>query len=231
MPLSGAEPACLVLYCRRPEPGVGKQRIAAATDAAFACALQELLLATALEDLRDWPGPVVIAPAAATDRAWAEARCPSGGMVLPQVSGNLGERLLATDASLRASGRTTLVYIGSDAPLLGPSHYATARAALRDTDVVLDPAADGGVTLMGSRVPWPPLADLPWSTAGLGTALEQRCRAAGLSVQRLAGSSDCDEISALPQLAADLAADPRPARQALRQWLLAADWSRYAVAP
>ncbi len=210
----------LVLFCRRPALGVGKQRIAAATDARFALELGERLLAAALEDAAAWQGPVVLAAADPADVRWLQQRGPATAVVVAQPTGNLGERLAAVDSELRHQGQSQLHFIGSDAPLLDPDYYAQARRALAAQDVVLGPAEDGGVTLMGSRVAWPALADLPWSSGELGTALDQRCRSRGLAVHQLAPSYDCDTVDVLPRLATDLARDPRPARQALRRWLV-----------
>jgi len=214
-----ADEATLVVFCRRPAEDHGKRRIAAVAGGAFARALGEHLLATALEDAAGWPGPVVLAPADAADAGWA-AGLLAGARVVPQCAGGLGERLNHVDAAVRAGGATRVHYIGSDAPLLDFAFFARARRALDHADVVLAPAEDGGVTLMGARRPWPPLADLPWSTAELGETLGRRCRARGLTVAKLAPGYDVDEAEQLPRLAADLAGDPRPARRALRAWLL-----------
>lgn len=219
-PVTANHDAVLVVFCRRPAPGVGKQRLAAGVGREAAHAVAEALLACTLEDLRDWGGPIVLAPAEAQDRAWAQALLGARVQVLPQPAGNLGERLAAVDRELRAHGAQRLLFIGTDAPALPAGCFADAAAALERADVVLAPARDGGVTLMGSRRPWPPLAALPWSTAALGQALESACRARGDSIVRLAESSDVDELADLDWLRSALAADPRAARREL--WRLAA---------
>lgn len=216
---NGRDVSTLVVFCRRPAPGIGKQRIAATAGAERALALGEHLLATALEDAAAWPGPVVLAPACADDADWAAALLSRDASVQAQGAGNLGERLGQVDAALRAAGHQRLVFIGSDAPLLDPTYYARARRALDQAEVVLGPAEDGGVTLMGARVAWPSLADLPWGHEGLGAALDRRCRARGLGVRELDPQYDVDEAGILPRLYRDLARDARPARRALRHWL------------
>ena len=221
MPAHATAQPALVLFCRRPAPGIGKQRIAAASTPAFAAGLGERLLATALEDLSAWPGPIVIAPAEPADLPWAREQAPERATAIAQPGGNLGERLEGVDRTLRSAGHTAILYIGSDAPLLDFAFHARARRALEMADVVLAAAEDGGVTLMGSRLPWPPLADLPWSTTRLGDSLDRHCRAHGLSVGRLDGGYDCDTLEALPRLVADLGGDTRPARRALLAWLTA----------
>ncbi len=207
--------ATLVLVCRRPATGVGKRRLAASLGDATTLAVAEALLAAALEDAAAWRGPVVIAPAAAGDSAWAAGLLSRPVDILPQPSGSLGQRLARLDHCLRQAGHRTLVYIGSDAPALAPEDYAATRRLLRQHDVVLAPAADGGVTLMASRLPWPALSGLPWETPALGAALHQACIAAGYTVACLPETFDVDTVADLARLAEALAADPRPARRAL----------------
>lgn len=213
------EAPTLVMFCRRPAHGHGKQRVAASLGSEFALALAQGLLGTAVEDANGWPGPVVVAPARPSDAQWAAQLLSRPAHVLPQPEGNLGERLNGVDTALRAAGTERLIYIGTDAPLLDYGYYARARLALDHDDVVLGPAEDGGVTLMGSRRPWPALATLPWSTAALGEALDRRCRAHGLSVRLLDPQYDIDEADQLARLHADLGRDTRPARRALHDLL------------
>lgn len=209
----------LVVFCRRPAPGIGKQRIAAAVGSGFAHALGAMLLDTTLEDATAWPGPVVISPARAGDAAWAGGLLSRPAEVVAQPEGNLGQRLNAVDTALRNTGHQHIFYIGTDAPLLDSAYYARARLTLDQADVVLGPAEDGGVTLMGARQPWPGLATLPWSSPALGKALDRRCRAHGLSVRLLDPQYDVDEAKQLARLHTDLGRDPRPARRALRALL------------
>jgi rSAM/selenodomain-associated transferase 1 len=211
--------ATLIVFCRRPRPGIGKNRVAADIGADRTLRLSECLLDTALEDARQWPGPVVLAPADADDVAWAEALLDRPFRVVAQPEGNLGERISAVDRHLRQAGRTHLIFIGSDAPLLDEAFFGQAAAALESHDVVLGPADDGGVTLMGARTTWPKLSDLPWSSHRLGHELELACVKKGLSICSLDRRYDIDRASDLPRLYKDLENDPRPARQRLRLWL------------
>ncbi len=85
--------------------------------------------------------------------------------------------------------------------------------------MVLIPAQDGGVTLMGARRAWPDLATLPWSEASLGRSLESCCRASGFSVTHLTASYDVDEVSDLATARKALATDARPSRRRLHELL------------
>jgi uncharacterized protein len=212
--------AVLVLFCRRPQPGEGKQRLARSLGATAALAIAGALLDCALEDAAAWPGALVIAPHRTADAPWAAGLLARAAIVQPQPEGNLGERLNAVDRAVRALGHERLLFIGSDAPSLAVSDLAAAAAALERSDVVLAPAQDGGVTLMGARCAWPDLAPLPWSEPSLGRALESACRARGLSVMHVAASYDVDEACDLATARRALAPDARPARRRLHELLL-----------
>jgi glycosyltransferase A (GT-A) superfamily protein (DUF2064 family) len=208
----------LVLVCKRPGLGKGKQRLAAGLGPDAANRIAEAMLACALEDARAWPCSVMIAPANRDDYSWAENLLPEAGSkvrVQPQADGNLGQRLNTLDHTLRNAGLERLFYIGSDAPALGAEDYAAAREALVNHDTVLVPSSDGGVVLMASRKPWPELNGLPWSTASLGLLLEAACRAAGHSLALLSPSFDVDEEADAIRLITALRQDPRPRRRAL----------------
>lgn len=217
----------LVLVFKRPLLGQGKQRVAATLGGVAALALAEALLDCALEDLAAWPGPVVLAPASEDDADWARAlldtRFTRNGEVATasQGTGNLGERIMRIDRTLRARVAQALpiLYMGSDAPMLADEHFASAVAQLDRHDVALNLAEDGGVVLMGSSTPWPDLESLPWSSADLGNALQQQCRAAGLTVGWGLPGYDIDQAQDLQRLSGDLARDVRPARQRLHDTL------------
>lgn len=208
----------LVLVCKRPAPGIGKQRLAASLGVEIAQQVAHALLACALEDANDWHGPVVIAPASVDDAEWARTlSVPMATplIVVPQVAGNLGQRLNALDQILRVQGVAQLIFIGSDAPGLTSTDYAAACTALQHSDVVLIPAQDGGVVLMANRCAWPDLSLLPWSSDRLGAALMHVCCAAGRSIATLAQGYDVDEVADLVKLVTLLQQDQRPARRAL----------------
>jgi rSAM/selenodomain-associated transferase 1 len=218
-------PAVLVIFCRRPAPGVGKQRLAADIGSAQAADIAALLLDTALEDAACWPGPVVLSPAEAADAQWAATLMGIPVHVIPQPAGNLGERLQAVDQLVRNSHPAPVVFIGSDAPALREDDYKAARSALLQHDVVLAPAQDGGVTLMGTRCAWPTLTDLPWSSDSLCAALRDHCIAQGLRVTTLPSGYDVDVAADLGRLCKDLRTDQRPARRILYRKLCSLGYS------
>lgn len=210
--------ATLVLVCKRPALGIGKQRLAAKLGQEIALQIAEALLACTLEDILAWSGTVVIAPADIVDSDWAAkffGQVRADVKVFLQVTGNLGQRLNILDCELRASGLNHLVYIGSDAPALNEADFAATREALPNYDTVLKPTADGGVSIMASRKPWPNLTNLPWSTSQLGDSLALLCQHSGHSVAKLPMGFDVDELEDLSCLSVALAHDQRPARRTL----------------
>lgn len=207
----------LILFCKRPAPGFGKQRLAAevGTDAAFDVARG--LLACALEDLQNWPGPVVVSPSCVDETDWAAALLSRESEVIPQSGGNLGQRIESIDRTLRRRGQHRQIVIGSDAPELSLALLAGADRLLGEADVVFSAAEDGGVSLMGTRSGWPALELMPWSTEALGHALAQGCEQNQQSVRWAEACSDVDRLMDLERIRHTLQRDSRSARQALLQ--------------
>ncbi len=208
----------LVLVCKRPALGHGKQRLALQIGAERALELAECLLDCALEDLRSWHGSAVIAPDREDASGWANQRAPQA-LCIAQGTGNLGKRLNGLDSALRNLGHQRLIFIGSDAPALVSSDYQRVLEALTDHDTALLNARDGGVVIMASNRFWPDLTTLPWSTAELGNALADVCRQAGHTVAFCGESFDIDEHSDLTIAMRALEKDPRSARRRLLQAL------------
>jgi glycosyltransferase A (GT-A) superfamily protein (DUF2064 family) len=208
--------ACLVLMLKSPQRS--KRRLRAALGE-HAIAAAEHLCACALEDMQAWPGPVCYAAATPADRRWLQRRIGRRERLIEQCEGSLGQRINDINRRLLSAGELRQIFIGIDCPAVDPDYLHTARAALDTHDVVLGPAADGGVVLMGVRGPWPNLAALSWSTPALGSELAAACRAAALSIHRLETLSDVDSVDDLWGLRERLADDRRAARQALAHWL------------
>ena len=216
----------LVLFCKEPQLGYGKQRLAASVGKRSALRISCALLDCALEDAAQWQGTFVISPASPKEVAWAETLSNRPAFrsrrisIIAQTSGNLGSRIATVDSHLRGLGATLITYMGCDAPLLNDMHYDAVVDALNDVDVVLANGADGGVTLMASRSGWPVLDELPWSTSKLGNALADSCATSGRSVHRLDGGFDIDVKDDALKLLDHLEGDQRSSRQALNTVLL-----------
>jgi hypothetical protein len=178
-----------------------------------------MLLNCALEDAAAWPGPVCYAPAEPADGDWLGPRIGADAVLVAQGNGNLGERINRVNRALWARGLERQLFIGIDCPSLSPLRLERADAVLDGSDIVLMPAADGGVVLMGSRRPWPALGTLPWSEPGLLDGLVALCQRKALSLRQTEMLHDVDSLDDLRAVAATLAADGRPARRKLHSWI------------
>lgn len=199
-------------------PERSKRRLAARIGEAAAAETARRLTGCALEDLAAWPGPTWLAPAERGDLAGLGQAAAGHGVVL-QGEGNLGTRIARVAGALRERGFAAQIFVGIDCPELDEPYLRRAAHALAEHDIVLGPAADGGVVLMGSRREWPALEPLPWSTDRLGAALDAACRSVGASIAALEPRTDIDTYDDLVRLREALAGDSRPARRALREWL------------
>jgi rSAM/selenodomain-associated transferase 1 len=138
-----------------------------------------------------------------------------GETLVPQVEGDLGQRMArAFDEAFRRGARRVAV-IGTDVPSLSREDVLDALCSLDDQDLVIGPASDGGYYLLAMKRPDPGLFQgVPWSTPQVLTATLDRAGRLGRSVRVLRTLGDVDTVE-------DLAADwgriapilPEPLRQ------------------
>jgi rSAM/selenodomain-associated transferase 1 len=145
-----------------------------------------------------------------------------GFRLLPQSSGDLGDRLADCAAALRAAGAERIAIVGADTPHLPGGWYEAALTLLDRVDLVLGPALDGGYYLVAATRPAPELfVGVPMGTdLVLGETL-RRARRRGLRVALLPPLRDLDRVE---DLAAALAAgelDASPRSRAVVTALLA----------
>ena len=120
---------------------------------------------------------------------------------IPQGEGDLGERMERALRTLLAGGFGTAALIGSDTPDLPVTLVEGAFAALRQADVVVAPAGDGGYVLVGERRHVPELFhDIPWSTDGVLAMTRQRAVDLEVDYREVSGWEDVDDLPSLRQL-------------------------------
>ena len=211
------ENTALVIFCKRPKFGQGKQRIAATLGAENTVQIADALVACAVEDAQCWSGPVFVAVTSTEDIPWAQAMFPDKCHVVAQGPGNLGDKIMGIDQTVREFNNQSCIFIGTDSPLLDQSFFDATLEAFTTYDVVLSKADDGGVVIMANRQPWPAITDLAWSTDTLCSELETACQAHGLSVGHIKAGFDIDTEAELKAAQPLLEQDLRPARKALAQ--------------
>ena len=182
----------LIIFVKAPRPGLVKTRLARSIGASEASAAYRTLTETLLRNLEKIPGVELrFAPddAAPEIQGWLRKDWKSR----PQGPGDLGERLQRAFAEAFAEGAKTVILIGSDCPAITPDDIHTGWSSLRQHDLVLGPAVDGGYWLIGLRSPQPDLFNrMFWSTEKVFGETLQRARAMNLSVGLLRILADID---------------------------------------
>ncbi len=112
-----------------------------------------------------------------------------------QPDGDLGQRMQAAcEHHFAQQPDKPLLLVGTDCPLLAPGHLQQAALALRQSDVVLIPAEDGGYVLIGMRRLVPEaFQNIAWSTSEVLRQTRAQLRVAALTWQELPALWDVDE--------------------------------------
>jgi rSAM/selenodomain-associated transferase 1 len=167
------------------------------------------------------------------------AAAPAGGRLLRQVGEDFGQRLRHGFWLLRERGYERIVVIGSDSPQIPAEWVRSAFAALRDDDVVIGPARDGGYYLLGLRADAGPpdlFTGVRMSASDTCARTIERARRQNLSVAHTPRSFDVDEGDDLQLLRETLRAapsrdaDPAPATLAALERIAAASPEQHEAA-
>jgi len=186
----------IIVFCRWPEPGKVKTRLAAGIGDEAACRIYRACLERTLTVARRWAdscaGRVVVSTADAPDSRWAEW-LGEGWDVRGQREGDLGARMLAALTSSLDEGCAFAMCVGSDLPGLTVGHLKRAARALRDADAVVGPADDGGYYLVGLEQEAPELfAGIDWGTEGVLAQTRSAAQRAGLRLAETEALGDVD---------------------------------------
>lgn len=125
--------------------------------------------------------------------------------LIPQGSGELGERLDRALTHCLQNGAAQAVIIGSDSPTLPSEYVARAFTDLENADVTLGPSEDGGYYLIGIKQPQPRLlCDVRMSTPHVLRDTLEIARAEGLNTTLLPGWYDVDTHETFARLQNEL---------------------------
>lgn len=120
----------------------------------------------------------------------------------PQQGKDLGERMENALQSFLAAGYSRAILIGSDSPDLPISHVEQAFDTLRQAEVVIAPAEDGGYVLIGESSHHPLLFEsMPWSQGQLMQQTKRVLAEQQIDWQQLPDWEDVDDIASLLRLA------------------------------
>jgi rSAM/selenodomain-associated transferase 1 len=186
----------LIVFTRYPKPGTTKTRLAKALGDFEAAAIQKkltehtILQVTKLmklypvsvsiyfdggsrEKIQEWLGP---------DYSYRD-----------QGRGDLGQRLANAFAEAFTRKYKRIVIIGTDCPYLKAGHMKQAFDSLRQKDLALGPATDGGYYLIGlSREEKSLFKNISWGTDTVLAKTLNIAAERGLSIDLLETLSDVD---------------------------------------
>lgn len=156
----------LGIFAKWPEPGRVKTRLAQATSPEFAARIADGFLRDALDRLASVAVARWIAFAPAACAAQFRALVNDRYQMTPQGDGDLGARMERFICERREHGAERIVIVGADSPTLPVAYISDAFRSLRDADVVLGPATDGGYYLIGCRRRLPSIFDgIAWGSS------------------------------------------------------------------
>lgn len=186
----------VAILTRAPSAG-GKSRLFAELGQPHDPLLLEALLLDTIDGIR---APDVGCVAAVTPSSGCDEVAKLSGIdVMPQVEGDLGERMRAVMTRLFADGARAVALVGSDAPNITPSVVAGAFGALdrEPGALVLGPATDGGYYLLASTTVPDVLSGIEWGSARVLTQTLQAASVKRLRVHLLDMLADVDTVADL----------------------------------
>lgn len=190
-----------ILMLKAPRPGTVKTRLASEIGVIRATAVYRTLAAHQIAQIpASWDCAVHFAPSDAGEemQKWIGSLVPPGTRFEPQVSGNLGDRMLAAAANELDRGADAVFLLGGDCPDLLTQALLDAAGFLHRADIVIGPAADGGYVFLATRLAHPGLFDgIPWSTPDVLAQTIARAGSLGLKVELTKTYADVDDASSL----------------------------------
>lgn len=201
---------CLIIFTRYPEPGRTKTRLIPVLGAEGAATLQRQMtehkLAEASQLQAVYPVSIEVHFTGGNQPLMQEW-LGSNLIYQRQSEGDIGCRMASAFQASFQAGMDRVVLIGIDCPDLNAQLLAEAFQALRQHDLVLGPALDGGYYLIGLRRMIPELfTGIRWSTAEVLQETLNIAQKLELTITNLPLLSDVDrpeDLSRLQSLASD----------------------------
>lgn len=207
----------LGVFAKYWEPGKVKTRLAASLGDVKAARIYQAFVAATIARLNAVAASRILAYSPADEQTHAAFEAANMGdwSIIPQSSGNLGQRMANYFDQQFQAGAERVVLLGTDSPNVPLVEVHEAFEHLKTDDVVLGPTEDGGYYLVGAARRTPRIFDnIPWSTSEVWPATLARLRQSGVSYAALDPWYDVDEVFDLHRLIEDLR-DAREAEPAL----------------
>lgn len=210
-PTSSQTPHHLLIFTKHPVPGYAKTRLIPSQGPHGAAEISRLLTEHTITTARNlqqlhpssrtfvhYAKPESVLSSAT--EAWLRPN-PAHEKLMPQIDGNLGDRLISAFNYSFSNSASKVIVIGTDSPQITPHLLQRAFQLLDKVDVVIGPALDGGYYLIGMKQMYTALfQDIPWSTNTVLTDSVAKAFELQLSVDTLEPLRDIDEIDDLLHL-------------------------------
>ncbi|MFT5470436.1 MAG: mannose-6-phosphate isomerase [Verrucomicrobiales bacterium] len=192
----------ILVFLKFPEPGKVKTRLAASIGAEAATIVYQRLVRETLATAHAAPGEIRILFDPPERQAevveWISGVWPGDAKQLdfqPQVSGDLGARLIAGFRGAFESGHTRVCAIGTDCVEITAEIYAETWEKLGSgADAIFGPTDDGGYYLIGLNRLDERIFDVPWSAPDTLEKSLERAAECGFETQQLLRLTDIDTI-------------------------------------
>ncbi len=182
----------LIIFCKNPELGKVKTRIAATLGEEKALAIYYKLINYTQQITAPLPFDKVVYYSNFIDREdnWSNDHFKKA----LQKGNDLGERMKHAFSESFGQGFSSVCIIGTDCIEITEKIILDAFEVLEKTDAVLGPAKDGGYYLLGMNTLWPDLFhNKSWSTDSVSRDTIQDFESLKLSYSLLPTLSDVDE--------------------------------------
>ena len=196
----------LILFTRFPEPGTVKTRLIPSLGPAGASDLQARMTENVFNWAKDLMSKLPVTLTVAYEgegedqfRKWLG----DGVIYHPQCPGDLGKRMVEAIEGAFSRGGQTAILVGTDIPNLTSRVLETAFEILKEKDIVLGPATDGGYYLFGVRkrecLPWQKLCSgIAWGTSRVLSLTLEKADFLRISHSLTPLLSDVDQPADLP---------------------------------
>ncbi len=198
----------LMIFVKYPEPGKVKTRLAGTLGKEASARLYrrmagDIIRRLALKGCGRYETVIFFDPPerASDVRNWlGDDKC-----YIQQSGGDLGERLSNAFRTVFNSGAGRAVVVGTDCPDVTQDIVTRALQHLREKDVVIGPAKDGGYYLLGLSSHAPGTFDsIDWSTGRVLQQTTEKIKQQGLSFVILEPLKDLDRPEDLPAAFLDI---------------------------
>jgi glycosyltransferase A (GT-A) superfamily protein (DUF2064 family) len=138
-------------------------------------------------------------------RDWLSLHLPPNVQFRPQCAGDLGARLEDQFESAFQTGAPAVLALGTDCLDLTPEEIAACFEDLRQRNVVMGEARDGGYWCIGmSGRHFQLFREMPWSQQGLSESTRAKALELGLTIAERAKRTDIDQREDLESLSPEI---------------------------